>query len=183
MLRLTPTAKLVINYMALRHLVDGARYVTFRELVERLGVSERRLRSVVQELRRAGLVEAYLDPSKGRAILYKLSFNNFEFDAPRVRTGLYYIDLPPDAKIPGDLTFKAYSIIRASRLLLYTQTFASRKELFRLTKCTCSIKRYGEESLTEALEVARSGGIAAVVFSSAVDEVDVVGKSLYRRRI
>lgn len=110
MLRLTPTAKLVINYMAIRHLVDGATYVTFKELVERLGISERRLRALMQELRQAGLVEAYINPSRGRALLYRLAFNNFNFDSPIVEPGLYYIDLPPNAKIPGDLTLRTFSI-------------------------------------------------------------------------
>jgi DNA-binding transcriptional ArsR family regulator len=184
MLRLTATAKLVIHYMALRHLVDGVPYVTFKELVQRLGVSERRLRSVMQELRQVGLVEAYMDPSRGRSLLYRLAFSNFDFDAPRVEPGLYYIDLPRGAKIPNDLTFRAYSIIRASQLLLYTPTFARRKVLFRLTKCTCSIKPYGPQTLEEARALANAGGVATVVFSSEVDEVDLDAQSLiYTARI
>ncbi|RFA94544.1 helix-turn-helix domain-containing protein [Pyrobaculum aerophilum] len=178
MLRLTPTAKLVINYMAIRHLVDGATYVTFKELVERLGISERRLRALMQELRQAGLVEAYINPSRGRALLYRLAFNNFNFDSPIVEPGLYYIDLPPNAKIPGDLTLRTFSIIRASKLLLYTPVFANRKSLFTLTKCTCTIKPYSEEALAEARAVADSQGVATVVFSSEIDRVEINGANL-----
>jgi len=171
---LPPTAKLVVAYMALQHLLRGRSYVTIRELEQELKVSRRRLRTVLAELRRRDLLRVYLDPTRGKSHLYALAFDNFELDVPTVRPGVYYIDLPPEAKIPHDLTFRAYSIIRASDILLYTPIFENRKRLFYLTRCVCVVKPYTPEAVEEARQAARGGGkVVAVVYSSQIDRVEV----------
>lgn len=171
--KLTPAAKLVVTYMALQHLLRGRGYVTIKELQAELQISQRRLRSVLAELRRRGLVKVYMDPAQGRLHLYALAFDNFELDVPAVRPGVYYIDLPPETKIPYDLTFRAYSIIRASDLLLYTPTFENKKRLFYLTRCVCTIRPYTPETIEEARQEAERGKVVAVIYSSQADKVKV----------
>ena len=169
--RLPPVAKLVVTYMALRHLLKGRGYVTIRELQQELQVSQRRLRSVLADLRRRGLVKAYLDPARGRAHLYSLAFDSFDLDVPPVRPGVYYIDIPLDAKIPHDLTFRAYAVIRASDILLYTSHFENKKRLFYLTRCVCAVKPYTPEAVEEARQAATRGKVVSVIYSSQIDDI------------
>jgi hypothetical protein len=171
--RLPPVAKLVVTYMALQHLLKGRGHVTIRELQQELQISQRRLRSVLADLRRQGLVKAYLDPALGRSHLYSLAFDSFDLDVPQLRPGVYYIDVPPDAKIPHDLTFRAYSIIRASDVLLYTPHFENKKRLFYLTRCICSVRPYTPEAAEEALQATTHGKVVSVIYSSQIDDIYV----------
>ncbi len=169
--RLPPVAKLVVTYMALQHLLKGRGHVTIRELQQGLKVSQRRLRSVLADLRRRGLVKAYLNPALGRSHLYSLAFDSL--DVPQLRPGVYYIDVPPDVKIPHDLTFRAYSVTRASDILLYTPHFENKKRLFYLTRCICSVRPYTPEAAEEALQAATRGKVVSVIYSSQIDDIYV----------
>ncbi len=103
------------------------------------------------DLRRRGLVKAYLNPARGRAHLYSLVFDSFDLDVPPVGLGVYYIDAPPHAKIPHDLTFRAYSVIRARDIMLYKPHFENEKRLFYLTRRICCVRPYMPEVAEEAL--------------------------------
>ncbi len=171
--KLPPTAKLVLTYMVLQHLLKGRGHVTIKELNQELQVSQRRLRSVLADLRRRGLIRVYLDPTVGKAHLYSLSFENFDLDIPPVRAGIYYIDIPHEAKIPHDLTFRSYAVIRASDILLHTAAFERKKRLFYLTRCVCTIKPYTPETLEEARQAAKRGKVVAVVYNSQIDKIEI----------
>lgn len=98
---------------------------------------------------------------------------------PQVRPGVYYIDVPPNAKIPHDFTFRAYSVIRASDVLLYTPHFERKKRLFYLTRCVCAVKPYTPEAAEEARQAAARGKVASVIYSPQIDDIYVPEK---RRR-
>ncbi len=125
------------------------------------------------DLRRRGLVKAYLDQARGRTHLYSLAFDSFDLDVLQLRPGVYYIDVPPDAKIPHDLTFRAYSVTRASDILLYTPHFENKKQLFYLTRCICYVRLYTPETAEEVLQAATRGKVVSVIYSSQIDDLYV----------
>lgn len=170
MYRLSHSGKLVLLYMAWRHLICGFDYVTVKDLVSNLDIPERTIRKILAQLRDAGLLEMSIS---GRRIKYRLLFQNFNLDISEVEPGVYLLDIPAGVRVPGDLSFKAFSIIRSARLLLYTASHADKKALFKLARCTCNIKPYSEEAIEEARRLASFGYVAAVVYDSRRDRIDV----------
>ncbi|WP_148682906.1 ArsR family transcriptional regulator [Pyrobaculum ferrireducens] len=174
MQKLSSSVKLVLMYMTWRHLVDGSDFVTLKDMVEDLGMSESRLRVIISRLKDMGLLE--IRPAPGaRTVRYRLMLENLDIGLGRVPPGLYFIDLPIDAAVPGDLSLKALSVLRSARLLLYTQSHAGRKPLFRIVRCTCDVRPYTPAALEEARRLAADGHVAAVVYSSDRDPVETHG--------
>lgn len=159
--RLPPSAKLVLGYMYIEFL-NGREFLTIADLMEGLGLSERRLRSVLGVLRKLGYLEAYISPNYGKRILYRLSLQNFHLDAPAIKPGLYILECG-NCVLPWDLTLRQYAIIRASALLLAHPSFRDRNVLTRLTKCTCRVEDLAQESLQRGIELAREGHIVSVI--------------------
>jgi len=168
--KLSHSGKLVLMYMAWRHLICGFDYVTVKDMVSDLEIPERTVRKILAQLRDAGLLEMR---TSGRRIKYRLLFQNFSLDASEVEPGVYLLDIPAEVRIPGDLTFRAFSILRSARLLIYTASHADKKALFKLARCTCSIKPYSEDAIEEARGVASLGYVAVVVYDSRRDEIHI----------
>nr|KJR73249.1 MAG: hypothetical protein TU35_06950 [Thermoproteus sp. AZ2] len=167
--RLPPSAKLVLGYMYIEYM-SGRVHLTINDLAKALGLSERRLRSVLGVLRERGYLEAYIDPSHGRRILYRLSLQNFYLDSPAIEPGFYILECG-NCALPWDLTLRQYAIIRATALLLVHPAFKDLEELVKLTKCTCKIEGLNHESLRRGLELAR-GGYAVSAIGHFGDDVD-----------
>ncbi|MBP1449050.1 MAG: helix-turn-helix domain-containing protein [Thermoproteus sp.] len=161
-MRLSPGAKLVLGYMYIEHVINGREYLTIGDLVSSLGLSERRLRTLLGTLRRLGYIEAFMDPLHGKRLLYRLSLGAFDLDKPSLEPGVYLIDCG-GCNAPWDFTLRQYAAIRASNLLVVAPSFRNKEHLLKLTKCTCSIEEYGEASLRKAVELAGMGRIVSIV--------------------
>ncbi|MEM1596881.1 MAG: helix-turn-helix domain-containing protein [Pyrobaculum sp.] len=175
---LPPSAKLVLSYLLIEHMMGGKDWVTVEDIVLNVGITERRLRSIMRLLRKAGLVEAYMDPALGRRHLYRLSFSKLELEKPNIPGGLYLIDLDDGLLIPWDLTFKAYAVIRSSAMLLYTRSVSGLTRLLELTRCTCLTLDVGlvedeDKLVNQIFRLVSSNRIVSVLFDSSQDHEQI----------
>lgn len=171
---LPPSAKLVLGYLLIEHVINGRDWVTVSDIVFNVGITERRLRSVMKMLREEGFVEAYIDPAAGKRHLYRLSFARLELERPEIPPGLYMVDVDSGISIPWDLTFRTYAIIRTSSMLLYTASLRRLTKLLELTRCTCLTLDLGavadpEAAARQAAQAAAGGRVVAVLYDSAQD--------------
>lgn len=171
---LPPSAKLVLGYLLIEHIINGKDWVTVGDIVFNVGITERRLRSIMKMLRDAGLVEAYMDPSLGRRHLYRLSFGKLELEKPNIPGGLYLVDLDGELSIPWDLTFRAYAVIRSSSMLLYTDSVSKLTRLLELTRCTCltlNISLVGDVGrlIEQISQLVLSNRVVSLLFDSSHD--------------
>ena len=129
---LTPSGRLIVYYMAFEALFNNRTWLTFNDIATGTGLSERTLRAALRLLRDMGLVEAVIDPARGRKVLYRLRLESI---LP-MEEGIYLVDvgfgfdkLPPDA----------VRAIMTADVILYTDNVDIR--LFDLARCGCRIEK------------------------------------------
>ncbi len=115
------SARHIITYLKVRHLVDCVDNVTFRDLVQGTGLSPRTVRKALAILKNLGIIKVSRDFKQGRRHLYQLNFRKlceiFPEDKP-VSEGLYLIDI--GIGLRKFLSPKAIAVISCADVVYYT---------------------------------------------------------------
>jgi len=90
---LSPSARIIVSYLQFESMINGRPYVTFNDIVENTGLSQRAVRGALSELKAKGVVETILDVSRGRRYLYRLIPSNISIIEEQVESGVYLVDV------------------------------------------------------------------------------------------
>ena len=168
-MELSPSARIITSYLQFESMINGREYVTFNDIVENTGLSQRAVRGALSELKAKGIIEVILDVSRGRRYLYKLIPSNITIVEEQVESGLYLVDV--GIGLPSMMSFRVYRTIRASAIVYYTSHVP--QSFLEYTKCTCaSLPLEGtkpEQLVFLAGKVASSGGSIAIVYDQLLD--------------
>ncbi len=156
---LTPSERLILYYMAFEAMFNNRPWLTFSDMAVGTGLSERTLRASLGRLRNAGLIEAIIDPTKGRKVLYRLRLESIM----PMEEGIYLIDIGFGVdKLPPD----AIRAIMTADVILYTNNVDIR--LFDFAGCSCKIERLGNS-------MPQVSGRVVVLYNSFTDSELVKG--------
>ncbi len=168
-MELSPSARIIVSYLQFESIINGREYVTFNDIVENTGLSQRAVRGALSELKAKGIIEVILDISRGRRYLYRLIPSNITIVEEQVESGLYLVDV--GIGLPSMMSFRVYRTIRASAVVYYTSHVP--QSFLEYTKCTCaSLPLEGtkpEQLVFLAGKVLSSGGSITVVYDQLLD--------------
>ncbi len=95
--RLPNSAKYVLTYLKMRHLVYCEETVSFKDIVEGTGLSPRTVRKVLSVLKKADLLKVTYDVKNGRRNLYQLNMKRalscFKRRSKLISPGVYFVDV------------------------------------------------------------------------------------------
>lgn len=168
-MELSPSARIIVSYLQFESMINGREYVTFNDIVENTGLSQRAVRGALSELKAKGIIEVMLDISRGRRYLYRLIPSNITIVEEQVESGLYLVDV--GIGLPSMMSFRVYRTIRASAVVYYTSHVP--QSFLEYTKCACaSLPLEGtkpEQLVFLAGKVLSSGGSITVVYDQLLD--------------
>ncbi|ABW01630.1 hypothetical protein [Caldivirga maquilingensis] len=168
-MELSPSARIITSYLQFENMINGKEYVTFNDIVENTGLSQRAVRGALSELKAKGIIEVILDVSRGRRYLYKLIPSNITIVEEQVESGLYLVDV--GVGLPSMMSFRVYRAIRASAIVYYTSHVP--QSFLEYTKCTCAslpLEGTKPEQLVLLIgKVVSSGGSIAIVYDQLLD--------------
>lgn len=166
---LSLSARVVVSYLQFESMINGKQEVTFREIVEGTGLSQRAVRGALSELKAKGVIEVLLDITRGRRYVYKLLQKNISIVEENIESGLYLVDI--GIGVPTMLSFRAYRAIRASAVAYYTDSVP--KSFLEFTKCTCALipLRTARPSQFASLasKIVANGGSLSIVYDQLLD--------------
>jgi len=166
---LSPSARIIVSYLQFESMINGRPYVTFNDIVENTGLSQRAVRGALSELKAKGVVETILDVSRGRRYLYRLIPSNISIIEEQVESGVYLVDV--GVGVPSMMSFRVYRTIRASAIVYYTSHVP--RSFLEYTKCTCaSLPLEGtrpDQVVFIASKVTSSGGSISIVYDQLLD--------------
>ncbi|WP_291765551.1 hypothetical protein [Caldivirga sp. UBA161] len=168
-MELSPSARIITSYLQFESMINGREYVTFNDIVENTGLSQRAVRGALGELKAKGIIEVILDVSRGRRYLYRLIPSNISIVEEQVESGLYLIDI--GLGLPSMMSFRVYRVIRASTIVYYTSHVP--QSFLEYTKCTCALLPLEGTKPGQLVflagKVISSGGSAAIVYDQLLD--------------
>ena len=173
---LPKSAKLIINYMQLEHLVNNKQYLTFSEIVKGTGLSPRTVRKTLMILKNHGIIKALIDLSNSRRYLYRLVFKNIEdLCNEDVEPCLFLLDL--GLGILHHTTFRFFKVLRISKLIYYTNSVPNK--IFEYVKDNTRLINLINIDVNEfrscVEEYVNNGHVVSIIFDSLLEK-DVISK-------
>ncbi|MEM1733483.1 MAG: helix-turn-helix domain-containing protein [Pyrobaculum sp.] len=118
-MRLTPSQRLVLYYMAFETVYHRKLWLTFEDLQRGTGLAVRTLRSALVSLRKAGYIESLALPGEKR-LLHRIRIEKL-LPEPELE-GLYLVDIAGDVLTPD-----ALAVLTKAEVVLYTESISVKK--------------------------------------------------------